>query len=62
MFCLENIFEIATKRKIAKRKKRKHKEKKEKMQQETVYYLGTSVVSVIIRTELPMVKAIYMAK
>ena len=32
------------------------------MQQETVHYLGTSVVSVIIRTELPMVKAIYMAK
>ena len=32
------------------------------MKQETVYYQGTSVVSVIIRTELPIVKAIYMAK
>ena len=32
------------------------------MQQETVYYYGTSVVSIVIRRELPIVKAIYRTK
>ena len=32
------------------------------MQHEKGYYQGTFVLSIVIRTELPIVKAIYIAK